>query len=256
MIVVAHRGASAYAPENTLAALREARRRGADMVEVDIRRTADGAFVAMHDSTLGRTTDVRRRRPGRRPWRVADFTLAEIRELDAGAWFGERYAGERVPTLEEVLCTLRGLGLGALVELKARRGDPASVGGLVRILAADSSWRADPGALTVQSFDHGAIRRLAGALPGLRTAVLGRVHRDPALRRVAGYACQVNPCHLYVDAAYVRRVHSHGLALFGWTANAENLVRKVLRAGADGIISDRPDLVARCLRETAVRISG
>ena len=99
--LIAHRGASAYAPENTLPAYRLALRQGADYVEQDLQITKDGVLVCLHDLTLERTTDVAKVFPGRfrkepggtRRWYVSDFTLAEIKQLDAGAWFGEKFRG-------------------------------------------------------------------------------------------------------------------------------------------------------------------
>jgi glycerophosphoryl diester phosphodiesterase len=99
--VVAHRGSSGAAPENTLAAVELALAHRADVVENDIQRTKDGELVVMHDLTLARTTDVEEVFPDRAPWNVADFTLAEIKQLDAGSWFSPEFAGERVPTLAE-----------------------------------------------------------------------------------------------------------------------------------------------------------
>ncbi|XVQ85108.1 glycerophosphodiester phosphodiesterase family protein [Microbispora siamensis] len=110
-LVVAHRGASAYAPENTVAAFELARHRGADMFELDVQETGDHHLVLMHDTTLGRTTDAEEVFPGRAPWRVGDLTLAEIRKLDAGSCFSRKYAGEAVPTLGEALRAMRGSGV-------------------------------------------------------------------------------------------------------------------------------------------------
>jgi glycerophosphoryl diester phosphodiesterase len=87
VLVIAHRGASAYAPQNTVAAAREAVSRGADALEADIRQTRDGHLVALLDPTLARTTNVEQVFPRRRPWRVESFTLAEVKRLDAGSWF-------------------------------------------------------------------------------------------------------------------------------------------------------------------------
>lgn len=119
---IAHRGASGYVPENTLAAVRPGVEQGADLVEIDVQRSADGALVVMHDTTLARTTDVEEVFPDRAPWDVGDFTLAELRLLDAGSWFGHEFAGEPVPTLEQVLDT--GAGPTAL-RLARRRVTPA-----------------------------------------------------------------------------------------------------------------------------------
>nr|WP_281381949.1 glycerophosphodiester phosphodiesterase family protein [Nocardiopsis mwathae] len=246
VIIVAHRGASAYAPENTLPALRLARIHHADMAEIDVRRTADGHFVVIHDLDLRRTTDVAELFPERRSWRVSDFTLAEIRRLDAGSWFGERFAGERVPTLAEALDLLRADGLGALVELKVHRRDSEMCRDLADFLRAERYWRAagSEGRLILQSFDRVTLRRVAEAVPGLHAAVLGKTYGRFGLRRIARYARQVNPHHLRVTAPYVRRAHAQGLTLFGWTVNNDHEIRRMIRDGVDGIITDYPDRVA------------
>src|SRR5690625_4265485 len=178
MIVVAHRGASGYAPENTLAALRLARERGADMAEIDVRQTADGALVVLHDASLRRTTDVAEIYPHRRTWNVRDFTLAELRRLDAGSWFGARFAGERIPTLQECLQVLREEGLGALVELKVQRRDRALAHRLAGEIRTDRHWceAGAEGRLILQSFDRVVLRGMAGDVPGLHTAALGKTY--------------------------------------------------------------------------------
>ena len=118
--LVAHRGASAYAPEHTLEAYRLAIEQGADFVEQDLAVTKDGVLVCIHDLTLERTTNVEevfpdrfvrgheRRRPGDSRWLVADFTLAEIKQLDAGSWFNAKFAGARIPTFQEAIDAVRG----------------------------------------------------------------------------------------------------------------------------------------------------
>jgi len=246
VIVVAHRGASGYAPENTLAALALARGQGADMAEIDVRSTRDGELVVMHDPTLVRTTDAVRRFPGRRPWRVRDFTLEEIRRLDAGSWFGPDYAGERVPTLGEALGVLRATGIGALVELKVERRTPEAGARLADAVRSDRYWlgAGRGGRLILQSFDWATLRVLAEEVPGLRTAALGRPYSRYGLRRVARYVQQLHPHHLRVTAAYVRRVHDQGMRMFGWTVNHPSAIRRLVRDGVDGIITDYPDRVA------------
>ncbi|CAM4001794.1 glycerophosphodiester phosphodiesterase family protein [Nocardiopsis gilva] len=246
VIVVAHRGASAYAPENTLSALRLARIHHADMAEIDVRRTADGQFVVIHDLDLRRTTNVAELYPDRRSWRVSDFTLAEIRRLDAGSWFGDRFTGERVPTLTEALDAMRADGLGALVELKVHRRDPEMCRDLAMFLRADPYWRAAgaDGRLILQSFDWVTLRQVAEVVPGVHTAVLGKTYGRFGLRRIARYARQINPHHLRVTAPYVRHAHAQGLTLFGWTVNNDHAIRRMIRDGVDGIITDYPDRVA------------
>jgi glycerophosphoryl diester phosphodiesterase len=142
----------------------------ADFVEVDVRMTRDGQVVVMHDTTLRRTTDVRTRFPHRAPWSVGDFTLAELRTLDAGSWFDARYAGAAVPTLQEVLGLLRGRA-GLLLEVKA----PALYSGMAEAVAAELDRphsRATP--VVVQSFDWDFMRELHRLAPGVPGGLLRR----------------------------------------------------------------------------------
>src|SRR5439155_1600574 len=143
-LIIAHRGASGTCPENTLVAFARAAALGAHMIELDVQLTRDGAVVVMHDWTLERTTDG--------SGAVCDRTLAEIRGLDAGAWFGSAFRGTRVPTLAEVLAAV---GLPVNVELK-----PVGDDGLeARALAVVESAGA-PARVVLSSFDAGAVERL------------------------------------------------------------------------------------------------
>lgn len=245
--VIAHRGASHVAPENTLSALRSALAAGADMVEVDVRRTADGALVLMHDETLGRTTDVGARHPTRAPWRVQDFTLEEVRRLDAGVWKSASFRGEQVPTLEEALEVVERAGSRLLLEVK----NPVAHPGIESDVAGHLRRRRRPSCeVVVQSFDVAAMHRLAAVAPDVPVGVLVPVAaRD--LRALAGWASHLNPHHRFADPRYVEAVHAAGLRCFPWTVDAPRALRRLLRAGVDGVISNRPD-VARAVRETAV----
>src|SRR5688500_3554141 len=115
-ILIAHRGASAYAPEHTLSAYRLALEQGADFVEQDLQISKDGVLVCLHDLTLERTTNVEEIFPdrgaaspkGRKTWNVSDFTVAELKRLDAGSWFGSKFNGERIPTFQEAIDLVRG----------------------------------------------------------------------------------------------------------------------------------------------------
>lgn len=240
MLCIAHRGASSVAPENTLEAVTAAVAARADLVEVDVHRTRDGALVVHHDPTLDRTTDVRAVFPGRTDTRVAAFTLDEIGRLDAGRWKRPHFAGARVPTLGEVLGALRGSRTGLLLEVK----QPDAYPGIMRDVAAE--LRATSGALdhpvrrvVVQSFDAHAARELAGLLPGLPVGLLGNPSRSE-LPTVAEWAGQVNPHHLQADRAYVDAVHDHGLACHVWTVDLQLALRRAVGLGVDGIISNKP----------------
>ena len=246
---IAHRGASHLAPENTLSALRSALALGADMVEVDVRRTADGALVLLHDAILTRTTDVVRVFPSRAPWRVQDFTLDEVRALDAGSWKSTTFTGEVVPTLDEAWEVLHRAGRRLLVEVKepaVHRGIERDVVAFLRGVAAGS----DAGRVIVQSFDLGAMRRLAHEAPEVPTGVLVPLPaRD--LRAVASWAAYLNPHHRFLDDRYLDAVRAAGLRCLPWTVDRPRAIRRLLRAGVDGVISNRPDLV-RSVRAPSV----
>lgn len=246
---VAHRGASVAAPENTLAAVRAAAALGADMVEIDVRRSRDGALVLVHDATLTRTTDAARVLPTRAPWRVGDLTLAELRRLDAGGTHSRLHAGEPVPTLEDVLDLVGDLGLGLQLELKA----PAAYPGIVEDLLAElRAWVVRSGArrtppVVVQSFDVVTMKELATrAAPQVRVGVLG-TPPPSHLPVLAGWAHQVNPRHVTVDRAYVDRVHDLGMGCLVWTVDRPWAMRRAVRLGVDGVITNRPDLLRSVL---------
>ncbi|GAA4300862.1 hydrolase [Actinomadura luteofluorescens] len=218
---VAHRGASAYAPENTLAAFRLAQAKRADMFELDVQETKDHQLVIMHDTTLARTTNAEEVYPGRGPWKVADFTLAEIGRLDAGGWFARKYAGERVPTLGQVLAAMRDRGLGLLLEIKSPELYPGIEGRIAAELRRSPSWlRYDPRErrLVVQSFDWESVRRFHAVLPKVPTGLLG-TPKAADLPKLAKYADQVNPPFAGLTEDYVDEVHDAGMDLLTWTVN-------------------------------------
>ncbi|MEU7893814.1 glycerophosphodiester phosphodiesterase family protein [Nonomuraea sp. NPDC049152] len=238
-INVAHRGASAYAPENTIAAFELADDQDADLFELDVQETKDHELVLMHDTTLTRTTNVERLFPGRAPWRVGDFTLAEIRRLDAGSWFAGRFRGERVPTLGEVLREMTGSGLGLLLEVKAPRLYPGIESRVADELRRNSSWSSR---LVVQSFDWGAMRTFHRAMPQIRVGLLGTPSTGD-LADLATFAGQINPPYGDLTADYVRRVHSHGMEVFTWTVDDPDVMRRMISYRVDGIITNKPDVL-------------
>lgn len=243
--VVAHRGSSGAAPENTIAAVRLAVRQGSEVVENDVQRTADGELVILHDTSLARTTDVEEKFPGRSPWNVGDFTLAEVRTLDAGSWFAPEFAGERVPTLAE---WGRAVGrAGMLIEVK----NPGLYPGIAQdVDTALDSQRAFTSALkgdrlVVQSFDHAWLRdydALAGNVPvGLLFA--GGPPSDAQLVDAATWADQANPALGDMTEATVDQIHSHGLETHVWTVNDGQGMRKAIGWGVDGVITNYPQVL-------------
>lgn len=250
---VAHRGASAYAPENTLAAVDAADDLGVDWVENDVQRTRDGELIIMHDTTLTRTTDVEQVFPDRAPWKISDFTLDEIEKLDAGSWFGPKFAGEPVPTLEEYLDRVSDNHQKLLMEIKAPELYPGIERQTLRELRREG-WldRKHLKRLIVQSFSADSVRTLHQLRRDVKTGFLGT---PPVadLPRYAEFADQINPNHTTIDAAYVKEIQSvkgvHGrpLEVYTWTVDDGPGAVRVAGMGVDGIITNKPDVVRDAL---------
>ncbi|REK87537.1 glycerophosphodiester phosphodiesterase [Streptomyces inhibens] len=242
-LVIAHRGASRYAPENTLAAVDAAHRRGLIWVENDVQRTKDGRLVVMHDTTLKRTTDAAKVFPGRAPWRLGDFTAAEIARLDAGSWFGKRFAGERVPTLADYVRRLDHNGQRLLLEIKAPERYPGIEAQIVRELRAQGWLDRDHvrSRLVVQSFSVTCVKTVHERVPQVRTGILGAPDVDK-LPRYARFADQINPRMSAVSSRWLAAVHRlrgpHGrpLEVYAWDVAKNTNVRSVRARGIAGII--------------------
>ncbi len=238
-INVAHRGASGHAPENTIAAFDLAVKMKADYFEVDVQRSKDGRLVIMHDTSVDRTTDG--------TGEIRDLTLAQLKQLDAGSWFSPAYAGERVPTLEEVLDRYRGKGIKILIELK----DPARYPGIERQVAKALAKRNldKRDKVVVQSFDLKSIQRFHRWLPRVPIGVLlskGDYQEtgvtNAHLRSFAVYADYVNPDKDLVNADLVQRVHRHGMKILPYTIRDQSAANLLFAAGVDGFITDFPEL--------------
>ncbi|KOU44075.1 glycerophosphodiester phosphodiesterase [Streptomyces sp. NPDC054949] len=255
-VVYAHRGASAYAPENTLASIDLAMRMGIDWVENDVQRTRDGVLVVIHDDNLARTTDVEQVFPDRKPWLVKDFTADEIALLDAGSWFGkdEQYAGATVPTLREYLARVRRNQQKLLLEIKRPEIYPGIERETLNLLDA-TGWldrnRVER-RLVVQSFSADSIRIVHDLRPDLVTAFLG-TPTVAELPRYAAFTDRINPWHTTLSADWVAAVHAlrgpHGKAMEvdTWTVDNAATARKVQEMGVDGIITNTPDVVRRAV---------
>jgi glycerophosphoryl diester phosphodiesterase len=250
----AHRGASAAAPENTLAAVVQAVADRADYVELDVRQTRDRVLVALHDRDLARTTDAESVFPGRSPWRVEDFTLAELRRLDAGSWKDPSYAGERVPTLAAVLRELSGSASGAFVEVKepGRYGGAAVVGRRVYDTIA-AQW-ASPGRheVRVQSFNAAFVRAFARSYPGVRVGTIGLANPSA----VAAYADDMQVHHANVIPALVDDAHRNGLLLGAWTVDQPATMRAIAGLGVDNITTNRPRRLRTILAAEGLTYTG
>lgn len=247
--VVAHRGASGYAPENTLAALEEAIAQGAHFVEVDVQLTADGEPVLVHDVSLARTTDAATVLPDREPWNVGDVTLAELKRLDAGSWFGLAYAGERVPTLREALEVMRDR-IGLWLELKSPRRHPGLTTAVAEVLrTAPGDWLTAPGACVVTCFDHEALARFAEevafAVPFGQ--LVGAVPSDAELAALPAWVRWVIPDCRALRPGDLTRIRAAGLRPALWTPNDPVTVASLVAQGASALIGNYPEVVHRVL---------
>jgi glycerophosphoryl diester phosphodiesterase len=247
--VLAHRGASQDCPENTFAAFDEALRQGADGIELDVQLSRDGVPVVFHDRTLSRA--------GGRGRRVADLDLPELLELEAGRSHGERFRGERIPTLEATLARY-GPGTRLLIEMKAREGRGGSAGhrelaGKVAALVARSGL-ADR--VLLLCFDMDVLRYAKEAVPQARCAlnVKPPPRLDPSLRALLPELCAISADIRTLTAGFARGVREAGKDVFAWTCNTRAQVDRALEAGVRGVMSDRPAWLAGRLRRDATRI--
>ncbi len=252
LIAVAHRGAAGTAPENTLAAIDEGHRLGAETVEIDVQLTSDEEIVLMHDTTLERTTDVTEVFPDRAPYDVGDFTLEEIERLDAGSAFDQEFAGEPVPTLREALDRLQEHEMNLLLEVKEPSLYPGIEHQISVELARSPYWLVpnapdEPHRLVVQSFDWESTEHSKSLLPSVPHGLLGQVPKD----RIADYdwAQMINPDHESIDADYVAAVQSAGLEIMPYTINEADGMWHVLEMGVDGFITDFPETGQRAIAE-------
>ncbi|WP_461179100.1 glycerophosphodiester phosphodiesterase [Virgibacillus ainsalahensis] len=235
---VAHRGASGHAPENTMAAFQKAFEMKADYIEIDVQMTADGELIAIHDTTVDRTTDG--------AGFVGDFTLEEIQALDAGSWFGEAFVGEQIPTFEEILDEYRGK-IGILIELKSPELYPGIEEKVAETLMERNMHRPQNGKIIVQSFNHESVQTSKEFLPGIPHGVLAGITwagvSDEQLEEFAGYADYFNPNMNIVDYELVERVHISGMEIYPYTVRAQEEADRLMDLGVDGIITDFPEYV-------------
>jgi glycerophosphoryl diester phosphodiesterase len=235
-LIFAHRGACRVAPENTLPAFQAALDLGADGVELDVQYSSDGKLVVFHNPTLEATTDG--------VGRVAAHTFDELRSLDAGVKFDPRFAGTRIPTLDEVLDLLAGKLL-VNVEIKSLDLTGASLAAdIVKCVRAHGM--ADQ--VLLSSFHPFALRRARQVGPEIEGGLLTAADLPGWMRwgltRRHSRANAIHPEHTMVDAAYVTWARRHGLPVRVWTVNDEADMRRMVALGVDAIITDAPDVLA------------
>ncbi len=240
----AHRGASSLAPENTMAAYLLAIEQGARMIELDVRLTEDGHVVVFHDPDLLRTTDGR--------GRVEASTLAYLRGLDAGSWFAPRFAGERIPVLEEVLDLASARDIRIDVELKFN--EPFKYGlchATGRLLASKSAFSR----CVVTSFDHDALSCFREEFPQASVARLYDTHAPSVADLENGWSSAA-VYHALTDAALVSRVHEAGGEIHVWTVDDPVEMRRLIELGVDTVMSNTPAVLQAVLDRHVAGVAG
>lgn len=231
--IIAHRGYSKVAPENTLSAFQAALSAGVDAVELDVRITKDNQLVIMHDDDVGRTTD------GEGP--VDELTLEQIRALDAGSWFGPQFKGERVPTLDEALALIKGQAT-VVVEIKSRssKRTPELVAeSLIRHGMTDQAQ--------VISFYEMPMFKSRELLPRTSTGALVAPMLSPTNRALSMRASSTLAFYKNVQRKTVEAAHRAGLRLNVWTVNEAEAMKGAIKNGVDGIITDDVALLKQVL---------
>jgi len=226
----AHRGASALAPENTLASFQAAVDLGCDWVETDLRLTADGVPILLHDATVNRTTGGK--------GKVGSMSLAQVLRLDAGSWFDRRFRGERIPTLDEALQWARGR-CGLNLEIK----EEERVEELVHRLAAKFLAQGALDRILFSSFRAADLKSLRAVLPHVRLGWLAsRSTRGLTALNRAVRLSALHPKDPLVNRRLVKRCRRIGLAVHVWVVNQARRLRELEALGVEGVITDDPHL--------------
>lgn len=245
--VIAHRGASSEAPENTMAAFRRSVDAGAGFIETDLQLSRDARLVAIHDSTLDRTTNAH--------GPVSAKTLEELKQLDAGAWFSasgaggrqrENFAGERIPTLDDVLSFGREKDVGVYLELKT----PA-VSGAEHALVGALRASGEIVRVIVMSFDLAVLAKVRSSEPLIVTGYLcDNPGPNPVREAIAIGARQILPRRDHATRALIEEAHKSDLKVVTWTVNDPAQAKALVGIGVDGIITDYPREVAALLADS------
>jgi glycerophosphoryl diester phosphodiesterase len=237
--LVGHRGAAALAPENTLAGFRAAAEAGVTGVEFDVRLSADGVPMVIHDATLERTTTGQ--------GQVAAATAAVLATLDAGAWFGPRFAGETLPTLEVTIAALTELGLAANIELKSE-GDGARPLALAVAALLERAWPATQAPALLSSFDAVCVAHCRELAPAVPRALLVDTPDPAALALARTLDCvAIHANHRRLNQKLTTMVKNEGWHCAVYTVDDPARAKRLLAWGVDSIITNVPDRLIAAL---------
>jgi glycerophosphoryl diester phosphodiesterase len=243
--VIGHRGAMGHAPENTLASFERGLALGADWIEMDVHLSRDGVAVVIHDETVDRTTNGH--------GAVRDLSVPELKTLDAGAWFGVDYAGQRIPTLDEVLDWAQ--ERGAVLDIEIKNAPIYYAGIEAAVVDALHRHHMSEQAIVI-SFDHLSVQRVKELDARIATGVLFAcrpIDGGVSMAKQA-YADSVLPHWAYVKKEDVDAAHAAGLFVAPWASSDPVVLRGLISAGVDGVGTNHPDVLSGLL--TAANRSG
>ena len=241
-LVTFHRGDSSVAPENTLPAFRSAILKGGDRIELDVQMTSDGVAVVTHDSNLKRCTG--------KNAKVYDLTYEEVSKLDAGSWFSSRFAGTKIPTLEEVLQLCQGR-IGLNVEIKPSESTPTLEAETVRLLR-EYGFDASNCVITSQSYESlHKVKALAPEYPTGYILALG-VGNYYDLPDADFFSVETT----FITSGMVNAIHLRGKTVSAWTIDREADASHMLELGVDDLITDKPEMVRELLAQNQKMDSG
>lgn len=237
-VVIGHRGASAYYPENTMGAFKAAYDMGAEMIEMDILLSKDGIPVVIHDETLNRTTSGK--------GKVVDYTYEELANLDAGSWFGEKHSHERIPTLEEVLIFARGK-IALNIEIKAEAVTDELKNGIEE-KAYELVKKYDmKDHVLFSSFDYRSVAHLKELDVNIAVGLLYDKQQSEGMgpkQLVDTYEADAFNCsYRQFSKKWAKEAAGANIPVFVYTVNSERKMRKMIKRGVNGIFSDKPDVL-------------
>ncbi|OEF99200.1 hypothetical protein BHF71_09635 [Vulcanibacillus modesticaldus] len=238
-LVIAHRGASAISPENTMIAFKRAIDIGVNAIETDVQMTKDGQLILIHDEKLDRTTNGM--------GFVKDLTLEEIRNLDAGSWFSSEYQGEKIPTLDEFFQLVKPTTL--FINLEIKMGFVMYPGLEEKIVQKIKEYDMEK-RVTISSFNHYSIALVKRIAPELNTAVLYTegLYQPWEYAKFIG-ATALHPYKEVVYSDIVRGAHQSGMKVFPYTVDDKKEMLSMIEMGVDGLITNVPDRLLLLLRE-------
>jgi glycerophosphoryl diester phosphodiesterase len=241
VMVIAHRGFSGQAPENTLASFKKAIESGSDMIELDVRLSKDGQVVVVHDNTIDKTTNGR--------GKVADYTLKELKQFDAGSWFAPQFSGEQIPTLKEVLESAKGRIL-VNIEIKNESLGQYAVTDLADRALREVKKAEMADRVIFSSFYPSALARIKERDPRIWVALLYNRSWNylPEITRGNPFSI-LNLRNSYLTKDKIAKIHREGMRVNVYTVNSEEEMEQFVGWGIDGIITNHPDRLIKILQK-------